>query len=276
MANEIVSTTTTLAGLMERVQADAIATFTQGSRLFEAVWAKPANGANVVQFWQSAVPSGVLVSAQTEANALTAAANTKTAKPATLVTYPYETIVSKLALEGGQYTSSELSSDVITYVGAGIDRAICAQIDDFTTQVSGTMSLALFNTAKAALANKGWVGSEIISVMGEGHWGKLNASLVSNYIPVTNEQLIQTGYVGTVLGVRIYTVPDSYLNSTGTHYKWGMYHRHVGIGMGYAEPLIRVELTPYDTANVRFGGFALAGVTEINVEGGIEGFSPVV
>lgn len=276
MASEIVTTTTTIAGLMERVQADAVAGFEVGSRLFDACQVKVADNASAVQFWQSAVPSGIVVSAQTEANALTATAITKSAVACTLVTYPFETILSKLALEGGQWTSQELANDVVTYVGAGIDRAICAELDDFTPEVTASgvgMKLATFQSALNTLNNQGFMGQPVC-IMGYGHWATLAEDLGGKYNPQINNEIRSRGYVGTVDGVEIFTVPDVYLpdgdcDAAGSSYA-AMFYRHLGIGLGYHEPLIRVEFTPYDTANVRFGAYAHAGVTQINVYGGVK------
>lgn len=271
MANEIVTTTSTAAGLVERVQGITLAKFLVSSRLFDVCNQKQANMAGSVQWAIPMAPSGLIASAQTEANAVTSNALTLAAATATIAEYPFQTLLSERLVNAGTYTEEEIAGHLAAAVVNGIDKAIAGQFPDFSVTVSGaTMSYAVFNSAYTNLRNQGFVGQPVC-VLGETQWASLLSDLTSKYVPMTNDEIASRGYVGTLRGVEVYTVPDYCLAAGDTVGKTGaMFFREVGVGFGYHDPLIKVKVTPYDTVNNYYGATSQFGVTEISPFGGVQ------
>jgi len=274
MANEVVSTTTTLAGLQERIQAASIAEFYTRSRLFDVVYTKNANGAGVVQFASPLAPSGITVTAQTEANANSDSAMSLAAKTATLAAYPYQTRVSKLAINGGQLVGEELAAQMSQYIVNAVDTAICGQFADFNQTVSGygaagAVNYLTFTTAHAALMNNGWMGTPVV-VLGQTQWKSLKGDVATKYIPAINNEFGMRGEVYMLDGVEVHVVPDFLLASGGTVGKKGaIFFKELGIGLGYHDPMIQVAFTACDTSSVYLGAWAEIAATEIAPTGGV-------
>lgn len=273
MANEIKTTNTTNAGLVERVQADAIATVRMQSRLFNFVNTKEAMNAGSVQFWSPDTPSGVIaqISAQTESNSLTSLAHSATARAATLYTYAWQTSVSELDLRSGSMTEAEMARNSASYVAGAIDKAICAQFSNFTPTISGaTFSVSNLLSARAQLENTGFAGN-VICVLGVTEFGELMSdALTAHYTFQKNDQIISNGYMGRLFDIDIIAVPDTYLPTIDSQKYGAMFFDGYGIGLGYHAPLIEVKQTPLDIANFYMGAKAEVGATYISAYGGVK------
>ncbi len=272
MSNEIKTTTSTAAGVMERLQADLTAGFLVSSRLFPAVWQEQADNANVVQFYS--VPAPTIRAAATEADDWTANAYTMTAKAATLTAYPAATKVSMLAMQGGQFVRPQLIEAMYSDVALSVDKIICDQIADFTPTISGaSMTATVFNQGLAALRNQGWSYPVAYAILTERQSLDLLASLGTTYIPSKNDQMWSTGYVGNILGVEVFTVPSGIVPTTGADGYGCIYYPNVGLGLGYNPNenggLIHVQMIE-DLGAWKISAAAYCAATELSATGGVK------
>lgn len=272
MSGEIKTTTTTAAGVMERLQADLTAGAIAKSRLFEAVWKEEAENANVVQFYSIPLPAER--AAATEADDWTTNAVTLTAKTATLTAYPSATKVSKLALNGGQYVAPAIVEALTGDVALTIDGIICDQISDFGPFVDDTScTAAVFAEALSALRNSGYPYDNPRAILTERQALDLGVSLGAMYNPRKNDEFSGTGFLGNVMGVDVFTVPNTLVPTSGSYGVGCIFYPNVGLGLGFnpnAEGgLIHAEMIE-DLGAYKIAAAAYAAATELTSSGGVE------
>jgi len=274
MANEIKTTTTTDAGLVERVQADAIAYLRMESRLFGWITGKEAMNAGSVQYPVPDTPSGVIGALSltpAEADQFTSTAHNAASRVVTLGNLYWQTTVSELDLRSGTYTEQGIARDAAGYVAGLIDRKICGQFSNFTQTVSGmTFAVSDLISARGKLENTGFTGN-VVCVLGSTEFGELMNDVITNkYTFAKNDEIISRGYQGRLFDIDIVTVPDAYLPTAGSQKYGAMFFDTVGIGCAYHNPLIQVKQSSLDIGNFYMGAKAEFGVSYISPDAGIK------
>jgi len=266
MAN---STTSTLGGLLEVLPAQVYAQFRQQSALYTAVMSQDSVGANTVRFnYQSAPVSASLLA---ESSDLTAQAITIGARDVTLGTYAIGTRLTELANVSPQAMDA-VAATLAASVAKKIDYLITAQVTNFTPTVgtgSVAFSAAKFYEAAAKLDDSGYVGQKV-AILTPYQIKEIQEDIVA--VPSMQQQYVMSnGFVGRLWGVDIYQTPNR-LKSDDLVYEYGMmFIKEAGIGLGYANPIIRVKYAEnilgvgYDIA-----AHALIGVSYLNAGAGVQ------
>lgn len=237
MAGELVSTTSTIAGLMERTQAQMSAMFLMKSRLFGSPgWWVEALNSNSVQFPKLPAPSPVSEHS-TEADTASASAVSIAAATATLAVYHKETTLSKKAVLGGGNVPSYVLATLLNDVAAGVDKAIAAIATEanFTaTPTADVVTLAAFQSAVTTLRNTGYEG-EMYAWLTEYQLSEIMTDARQVNLPTFNEDFINSGYRGRLLNVPIYTLPSSWCPAATTSgFKNGFLgFKDFSVGIGY-------------------------------------------
>lgn len=232
------STTTTLAGLMERLQADTLAVFRTQADLLDAVRIVEANGVNSVQFPQFSAPSAV--SALTQGNSGSYSTVSVAAVPATLATYPVVAQVTLQALNGGMDISMDVANVLAGQIAATADTNICANFANFTGATVGTgsanMSLSTFMDGLAALDSTKFVG-EKVAVLHPITWKQIAADVIA-VAGTSREQIVGRGYVADLFGCKIYVSP--WVDNTTNIATNGIYFKHA-LGFAYKNPIMELD-----------------------------------
>jgi hypothetical protein len=277
MAGELVTTTSTLAGLMERTQARMSAKFMIRSRLFGAPgWWQEALNSSAVQFPKIPAPSPVSEHS-TEADDSSATAKTIAAATATLGIWTEKTTLSKLAVLGGQDVDNHTMAVLLNDVASGVDKHIAAVATEaaFTLDPEeNCVTFGAFQNAVTTLRNTGYEG-ELYAWMTEYMLSQIMDDLRAVNLPVSNEDFINSGYRGRLMNIPIYTLPSSWCpTSTTTSKKNGFlgfkdfgvgigYHKgDPGMGQGIIHPFIKEESLYYElsaTAYVRAAALSATG-----------------
>jgi hypothetical protein len=253
-----VSGTTELAGLMERIQADAEARFRTDSTLWEAVDYVVASGGSAVQFPKIAVPT-VVSAAATEGTTITPTATSISAISATLGQWVRNVDVSNLAIESGQDIATQVSRKLSGDLAGTVDTEICKLFEDFAASgndSSSALSADDFWDIVGQLEATKFTGRKV-AVFHPRSWVKVGAdiSALANY--VQGQEFVSKGYVGEVAGCEIWVSPwvQTATDGSGNTYAInGVYFTHA-IGFGFHEPLIRVDVqNNIQTAGKLFGG----------------------
>ena len=238
MAGEVVTTTSTGAGLMERRQARILAQLALTSRVFNGVWVQESTNASSTQFPKYPAP-GASATAGTEANALTGngTALTIAAATATLKSLTYWTTVSKLYLGGGEDAAATVDAIIANEVVSSVDKEICSVITEAnftTTPINDVVTLSAFLEAKSTLENVGYNGT--IYFIGSPHMiAGLMADAGTKFYPNANSQMITSGNIGSLYGVQCLQVPSGWLPSATTSGKISgfMYYKEWALGFAY-------------------------------------------
>lgn len=237
MAGELVTTTATQAGYMERAQAQLSAQFLIKSRLFGApCWWQEALNANVVQFPKIAAPSPVSEHS-TEADTASATAISTAAATATMKIWHQETTLSRKAILGGTGVDRATAATLLNNVSSGVDKhiaSIATEASFTTSPIENCVTASAFQAAVTALRNTGYDG-EMYAWMSEYMLSEIMADLRQVNLPVSNEDFVNTGYRGRLFNVAIYTLPSSWLPaSTTTSKKNGLIaFKDFGVGIAY-------------------------------------------
>lgn len=236
MAGEIVTTTSTGAGLMERRQARILAQLALSSRLFNGVWTQESTNASTTQFPKYPAP-GASVTAATEANASSASALTINAATATLAAFPYITSASKLFLSGGEDARATVDAIIANEVVSSVDKQIASVITEAnytTTPVADVVTLSAFLTAKATLENVGYNGTQCF-ICSPNMAYKIMADAGKSFYMNANEQMITSGNIGSLYGVQFLVVPSGWLPTATTSGKVSglIYYKEFALGFAY-------------------------------------------
>lgn len=263
------TTSSTLAGIMSRLQADSLAVFSTQSVLINAVRTQIANGANSVQFPSFTVPSGV--SAHTEGASLSATAVSISAVAATLAEYPVLARVSLNALNGGSVTSMDVALQLAGTIAATVDKNVTALFSSFTGGSLGTagtaLSLDTLITAIGALKATKFTGTPVAVLHPKG-WSQIAKDIV-DVAGFQKDALMGEGYMGRLFGADIFVsaeiVPD------GSDDAYSAVYMKEAIGLGYRDPLMDLmEVKNPSYVSVDILGYSLHKAVLIQAGAGVK------
>lgn len=278
------STSSTLAGEMETLQAMASARLAIGSRLFPHVYAVASTNANTVQFPVMPAPSPV-TSATAETASITDAAITISAVTTSPAQIAAATKVSKKALLGGTMAEQHAFTVLVNNVIAGLDYEIALQFDDFTTtggDSTAVASLTQFKSDVSDLRNVGF-GGELHGCLTIAQVDLILASMYPYGAIPQNAEYIRDGYIGLVAGVQLVAVPDT-ITQTSTNEVGAIWYKEFGLALGYhagdsiqgvmegtgaPAPLVHLATVPIDVVSTNLSAAVFARCSEISVSGGI-------
>jgi len=264
-----VSSTTTLAGIQDKLVADVTAIFRTQSVLFDAVDAKDVGDALVGQFHTQSVPA--VVTAHTEGEATTATTITLTAKNATLEEFPIMASLSTLSdtVEGQKVVARTLGATL----ARTIDTAICEIGDGFTAtqgDVSGQITLDAILAAKATLDTTGYVG-EVICVLSPKAVKKVGADTLEITNPTRDsEAYMRTGRLGDIGGVQIYQ--SAWVTQDATHTSTDMNFMCFkdAIGLAYRNPMVELKQSfTHSTTTEDYTAISKFGTVEVTDGAGV-------
>lgn len=276
------STSSTFAGAMETLQAQASARFVVGSRLWNLIYPVASTNANTVQLPVLPAPSPV-TTATAETASITDAAITISAVSVSPAQIAAATKISTKALLGGQGVETMAFDVLINNVVSGADYDIAYEFNGFTDagNVSSVASLAVFRASIADLDDVGYGGTRV-AALSVDQVDLILAGLSSYTVPQTAEY-IGTGYVGRVLGTELVALPSGFME-TDTTKVGAIWYKEFGIAFGYhagdsiggvmmgtgaPAPLVHMKAVPIDvvSTNLSAAVFGLAG--EISTTGGV-------
>lgn len=276
------STSSTLAGDMETLQAYASARFVIGSRLHPHIYPVASTNANTVQLPALPAPSPV-TSATAETASITDAAITISAITASPAQIAAATKVSTKALLGGTLAQTHAFDVLINNVVAGYDYDIAGEFNDLTDagNVSSTASIAVFRASIADLQDVGYGGS-MHAALSVDQVDLILAGLSSYTVPQTAEY-IGTGYVGRLLGVELVALPSGFME-TDTNKVGAIWYKEFGIAVGYhagdtiggvmegtgaPAPLVHLATVPIDVVSTNLSAAVFALAAQISTTGGV-------
>lgn len=277
------TTATSIAGLMERMQATASARFVVGSRLFPACFPVASNQADVIQLPSLPAPSPV-TSATADGDAVTDAQIAIAAKTLTPLQIADATLISTRALLGGRGVEEINFNVLINDVTGGADYVISGQFDDFSDagNVSAVATWTAFQASIVDLKDVGF-GGELVSAMSYDQWQLILASVGSINVPNVNERYLTEWEVFRLGGVDIFPCPSGLLR-TDTTKVGAIWHRPFGIafcyhsgdtpsevmyGTGAPAPLVHLSADKTDVAQTKLSAMILGNATEITTTGGV-------
>lgn len=237
MAGELVTTTSTMAGYMERAQARLSASFLIKSRLFGTPgWWQPAVNANIVQFPKIPAPTPVSEHS-TEADTASATAISTAAATATMKIWHQETTVTKKAILGGSEMDRPTMAQLLNNVASGVDKhiaSIATEASFTSTPVPNVVTFGAFQEAVTTLRNTGYEG-EMFAWMSEYMLSEIMSDLRTAVLPQVNEDFINSGYRGRLMNIPIYTLPSSWLPTSTTNGKVNglLGFKDFSVGIGY-------------------------------------------
>lgn len=220
MANE--TTQTTLAGLMETIQADAIAAFRTRAALLTACSGQDAMGAKTVQFGSTAVPAAS--SQHTESGQITKVAVTVAAVTVTPKPFPVWVKATIESLRAGGNVQRAIGNALGGGVARGLDTEITGLYSSFTNTV-GTAAAALtvknLMQASAIIDSIGYVGEKVV-VLHPGQYVDIMDAMLGKFTPARNDQIVSAGFMGNAFGWEWYVSPwvavDGSDDATGAMY----------------------------------------------------------
>ena len=276
------STTSTMAGFMETLQANATARFAIGSRLHNHVMAFPSTNANTVQFPVMPAPSPV-----TTATAQTASISDAAITVSSVTTSPAQigaaTIVSTASLLGGQGAYQGYFDVLMNDVVAGYDYDIAGEFDDLTdaSNVTDSASWVSFRKAKADLADVGY-GGQMHGAFSEAQMDLILVGITGIQVSQTQEY-IGTGYVGNLQGVELVALPSGFMQ-TSTNKVGAIWYKEFGIGVGYhagesagnifprtgnPAPIVHLKEVGIDVVSTNLSAAVFARAAQLATTGGV-------
>lgn len=268
MAGEVLTTTSTLAGLMQTAQADLVAMFQSASRCFGFGWTETPMNAKAVNFPVYPSPSPV-TEHTTEADDPSKTAVTINNQLVTIGVFPYITTFSKLSEYGGDSIPQAVLLPMANGVAAGVDKEFCSNFTSFTTEVAGVDSLSKLTYAVGQLQETGYNG-EIRCVLSHTTAMAIITDAGTKFIPNTNDAQFNSGKLGRIVGIgEIRCVPKTWLpTNAGGKYVGAVWYHGVGIGEGCHPPLVHftnVEKHVYS----ELGATAYYRAEKLSATGGI-------
>jgi len=276
------TTATTMAGYMERIQADAIGRFIVGSRFWPGIYPVASNNADVIQFPAVPPPSPV-TSATADGDAITDSAKSAAAKTLIPVQIGDATKISTRALLGGFGVRDANYAQMINNVIGGADYIISGQLDDFTdaSNVIATASWSAFQVSISDLLDVGY-GNDLVAALSIRQWQLILASAGSIVIPNINEKYFTSLDVFRIGGCDVLPCSSGLLR-TDTNKVGAIWHRnflgfgyHVGDtvseimqGTGSPAPLVHLKEVPVDVLLTNLSAAVLCNATEIHASGGV-------
>lgn len=277
------TTASSAAGLMERIQANSVAKFVIGSRLYPACFNVASTNADVIQI-PSIAPPSPQTSATTDGDAVTDVQISIAAKSLSPVQIADATLVGTRVLLGGSSIRETLYANLMNDVISGADYVISGQFDDFTdaSNVSGVASWTVFQVSITDLMDIGY-GNELVSAMSYKQWSLILASAGSIVIPNVNERYFTDLDVFRIGGVDVFPCPSGILR-TDTTKVGAIWHKSFGVAFGYHSgdtvsdimqgtgapaPLVHLNESVTDVAQTKLSAMILGNATEIHASGGV-------
>jgi hypothetical protein len=287
------TTTSTIAGLMETINAGLVSQLGTFSGLWNAPFTKEADNALTVNF--PTYDTGIRTSAataSTEGSDVEVSTITINANAATLVSYPVLARVSKSAIKGGVGIVDSVTKGIGRKVGNTIDGLIYDVGEaGFTTSVTSSDGFSLDDlSSQVATLKAAGYGPEFVAILDprqwEGAYG-LQQDILALNTPMTNDNIVSGsemrggGYQGRVQGVDIYTTHMANTAAgtaalSGNTVATALIFSKDALAFGYGTPLVELESQPNLAKNAYdIGGSTFCVAKVCDTSGGV-GFLTVV
>lgn len=253
--------TSTLAGIMETLNADVQAVYSTRAGLIEACTVQSGDASSIV-FPIEAVPSAATAVAEDG----TVSATTVTLEDAvgTFANYPVNVNVSNLALRGGSATSLSIANTISGKLAAGIDTQICEEFTKFDNSAGSTgtaFSLDLLIDAQGVLNGTGYAG-QMIAVVSPKQWSQI-AKDAKDVAGSKSDEIMSKGYVANLFGIDVFV--SSRVTDDETDYAGGLFFKETGVGLAVRNPVVDMYEPQLNSDNAGHDFYGEAQFAAINL-----------
>lgn len=245
------TTVSSIAGKMNLITADAIASYMKNAVTPGAVMTRSVANAKTVYFPSVGSTARLAkASAHTEGATITGYQVPISAVEASLAEYPLVAPVSKLSVKGGDGVLDSVGQILGAQIANTVDYNVCALISGgVTTAVTSVDGFALADlfAGVGVIKGLGFGSSRMVAILHpQSYWGPygLSTGLTGSTNPQANpvsDAMYTAGWVNNIGGVDIYVSDQIVTYSTGT-YAHNIVCAEECIGLALADPIVEFEV----------------------------------